>query len=30
VQLSFTIGDKDFGPEAEQAVIRGVNIALCS
>ncbi|MGN9796097.1 serine hydrolase domain-containing protein [Streptomyces sp. OZ13] len=30
VQLSFTIGDKDFGPEAEQAVIRGVNTALCS
>jgi D-alanyl-D-alanine carboxypeptidase len=30
VQLSFTIGDKDFGPEAEQSVIRGVNIALCS
>ncbi|MFH9015678.1 serine hydrolase domain-containing protein [Streptomyces sp. NPDC017943] len=30
VQLSFTIGDKDFGPDAEQAVIRGVNIALCS
>ncbi|MEU5464617.1 serine hydrolase domain-containing protein [Streptomyces althioticus] len=30
VQLSFTIGDKDFGPEAEQAVIRGVNTALCA
>lgn len=28
VQLSFTIGDKDFGHDAEQAVIRGVNIAL--
>ncbi|MFE5834128.1 serine hydrolase domain-containing protein [Streptomyces sp. NPDC056488] len=29
VQLSFTIGDKDFGHDAEQAVIRGVNTALC-
>ncbi|MGW7416038.1 serine hydrolase domain-containing protein [Streptomyces sp. NPDC054863] len=30
VQLSFTLGDKDFGHDAEQAVIRGVNTALCS
>ncbi|MGW0558479.1 serine hydrolase domain-containing protein [Streptomyces sp. NPDC002926] len=29
VQLSFTLGDRDFGEEAEQAVIRGVNTAIC-
>ncbi|WP_438486729.1 serine hydrolase domain-containing protein [Streptomyces sp. S186] len=30
VQLSFTLGDRDFSVEAEEAVVRAVNTALCS